>query len=40
MCEARNSFRLICRTSFADYVETWLTDAAIEYGYSVRNRLK
>ncbi len=40
MCEAENSFRLICRTSFADYVETWLKDAAIEYGYSVRNRLK
>ena len=35
MCEAVNSFRLICRTSFADYVETWLKDAAIEYGYMV-----
>jgi len=36
MCEAVNSFRLICRTSFADYVETWLKDAAIEHGYAVR----
>ncbi|MBL81697.1 MAG: sarcosine oxidase subunit gamma [Rhodospirillaceae bacterium] len=36
MCEAVTSFRLICRTSFADYVETWLKDAAIEYGYMVR----
>ncbi len=36
MCEAMDSFRLICRTSFADYVETWLKDAAIEYGYVVR----
>lgn len=35
MCETVNSFRLICRTSFADYVETWLKDAAIEYGYAV-----
>ena len=35
ICEAENSFRLICRTSFADYVETWLKDAAIEYGYVV-----
>ena len=35
MCEAENSFRLICRTSFADYVETWLKDAAVEYGYMV-----
>ena len=36
MCEAENSFRLICRTSFADYVETWLKDAAIEYGYEIK----
>lgn len=36
MCETDNSFRLICRTSFADYVETWLKDAAIEYGYELR----
>ncbi len=36
MCEAENSFRLICRTSFADYVETWLKDAAYEYGYAIR----
>ena len=36
MCEAENSFRLICRTSFADYVEIWLKDAAIEYGYAMR----
>ena len=35
ICEAENSFRLICRTSFADYVETWLKDAAVEYGYVV-----
>jgi len=36
MCEAENSFRLICRTSFADYVKTWLKDAAIEYGYEIK----
>ena len=36
ICEKENSFRLICRTSFADYVETWLKDAAYEYGYAVR----
>ena len=31
MCEGENSFRLICRTSFADYVETWLKDACLLY---------
>ena len=36
MCEAVNSFRLICRTSFSDYVEAWLKDAAIEHGYAVK----
>ena len=36
MCEAVNSFRLICRTSFSDYVETWLKDAATEHGYAMK----
>ena len=31
--EEDGSFLLICRTSFADYISSWLKDAAIEYGY-------
>ena len=36
ICEAEDVIHLICRRSFADYVETWLKDAAIEFGYEVR----
>ncbi len=33
-CEADGqSILLICRTSFSDYVISWLKDAALEYGY-------
>ncbi|MBT5255838.1 MAG: sarcosine oxidase subunit gamma [Alphaproteobacteria bacterium] len=35
LCEADTSFRIICRTSFLDYVIAWLKDAACEYGYHV-----
>ena len=30
---ADDAFILICRTSFAPYVQRWLADAALEYGY-------
>ena len=33
LCLADNSFMLICRTSFSDYLESWMKDAATEYGY-------
>ena len=33
MAVAYDAFILICRTSFAPYVQRWLTDAALEYGY-------
>ena len=36
ICEDKDEIRLICRRSFADYVETWLKDAATEFGYEVR----
>ncbi len=36
ICEGEDEIRLICRRSFADYVETWLKDAATEFGYEVR----
>ena len=36
ICEAKDEVRLICRRSFADYVESWLKDAATEFGYEVR----
>lgn len=36
ICETDDSLRLICRRSFADYVESWLKDASTEYGYEVR----
>lgn len=36
ICEGEGEIRLICRRSFADYVETWLKDAATEFGYEVR----
>ena len=32
-CTAKNSFTLICRSSFANYVLDWLEDAAMEYGF-------
>ena len=35
LCEGDSSFRIICRTSFLDYVMAWLKDAACEYGYYV-----
>ena len=28
-----NSLLLFCRTSYSDYVTSWLKDAAVEYGY-------
>ena len=31
--DAEDSMLLFCRTSFSDYVTSWLKDAAIEYGY-------
>ena len=33
MAVADDAFILICRTSFAPYVQRWLADAALEYGY-------
>ena len=36
ICEDDDTVRLVCRRSFADYVETWLKDAAVEFGYEVR----
>lgn len=36
-CEARDEIILICRTSFSDYLETYLKDASIEYGYQMTN---
>ena len=33
MAMADDAFILICRTSFAPYVQRWLCDAALEYGY-------
>ena len=33
MALADDAFILICRTSFAPYVQRWLADAALEYGY-------
>jgi len=36
ICEADDIIRLTCRRSFADYVEAWLKDAALEFGYEVR----
>ena len=33
MAVADDAFVLICRTSFAPYVQRWLADAALEYGY-------
>ena len=33
MAEADDAFILVCRTSFAPYVQRWLADAALEYGY-------
>jgi len=35
-CEAEDKFLLICRASFSNYVETWLKDASIEYGYMMK----
>ena len=35
ICETEDEVCLVCR-SFADYVESWLKDAATEYGYEVR----
>ena len=35
ICMSDNSFRLICRTSFSDYLESWLKDASIEFGYQL-----
>ena len=31
--EAPDSLWLFCRTSYSDYVTSWLKDAAVEYGY-------
>lgn len=36
ICMAENTFRVICRASFADYVESWLKDASTEYGYQLK----
>ena len=33
MAIADDAFILICRTSFAPYLQRWLADAALEYGY-------
>ena len=33
MAVADDAFILVCRTSFAPYVQRWLADAALEYGY-------
>ena len=33
MAVADDAFILICRTSFSPYVQRWLADAALEYGY-------
>ena len=33
MAVADDAFILICRTSFAPYVQRWLADASLEYGY-------
>ena len=35
-CDGATSVRLICRTSFLDYVIAWLKDAASEYGYRIK----
>jgi sarcosine oxidase gamma subunit len=32
-----NCFLVICRTSFAPYMVDWLQDAAMEYGFSLKN---
>ncbi len=34
-CDCETSVRLICRTSFLDYIIAWLKDAALEYGYRI-----
>lgn len=34
-CENQHHIILICRTSFSDYMETWLKDASLEYGYEM-----
>ena len=34
-CDGETSLRLICRTSFLDYIIAWLKDAALEYGYRI-----
>jgi sarcosine oxidase subunit gamma len=31
--DAPDSLLLFCRTSYSDYVTSWLKDAAVEYGY-------
>ena len=36
MAVADDAFILICRTSFAPYVQRWLADAALEYGYQYK----
>ena len=36
ICMAENQFRLICRTSFSDYIESWLKDASMEFGYDFK----
>jgi sarcosine oxidase subunit gamma len=33
MAVADDAFILICRTSFAQYVQRWLADSSLEYGY-------
>lgn len=38
ICTAESSITLICRYSFSDYVETWLKDAATEYGYCLNKK--
>ena len=35
-CEDNGHILLICRTSFSDYVESWMKDASIDYGYEMR----
>ena len=36
MAVADDAFILICSTSFAPYVQRWLADAALEYGYKYK----
>lgn len=35
LCLSQDRIMIICRTSFADFTESWLKDASTEYGYQI-----